>query len=318
MEDATTLWYSDWKDLDLKLQDLFHKSSSFPRVLISIIISYCVWKEWETTACSTLTQNGLPTGILTSSKRQCLYICNYNPHVLLTYNPLQNEKIKENYSSFIYPYGIDLDEQQNILYIADKNNITLLNFNLEVITSWVLPSNNGYWRGLKINNHILYLTIDGRHQIYLCNVSDGVVIKNYGNYKYGFKVEEFNFPVGMSVENKYLYVCDCFNNRVQILHKETGRFIKKWGDVSQFHYPCSIYYHIPEEIFYIGDEWSVQLISKHNNLCIQRLGDLISGNLMNQFSDVFGICIGTDDRLYISDRNNNRVQIYKRTNKGTV
>jgi len=65
-----------------------------------------------------------------------------------------------------------------------------------------------------------------------------------------------------------------------------------------------------DNIFYIGDECSVQLFTKVG-FCRQRLGDTRVGANMNQFSYVFGITL-MNNELYISDYSNNRVQIFMR------
>jgi len=72
----------------------------------------------------------------------------------------------------------------------------------------------------------------------------------------------------------------------------------------------SIYYNLLEEIFYIGDRYSVQIFTKDGN-CQQRIGDQNSGNKMNQFNRIYGICV-MNDQLYVSDYNNKRVQIFRR------
>jgi len=161
-----------------------------------------------------------------------------------------------------------------------------------------------------------YLTIDGFHQIFLCNNQDGKVLKKWGTVNSGSKHGEFNYPYGITVNNTYVYVCDCYNHRIQILIKENGNFFHQWGKgqsstkKGQFSYPGSIFYHILEEMFYIGDWYSVQLFTKEN-ICIQRIGDTTTGNKMNQFNYGYGLSV-CDDQLYVCDRNNKRIQIFRR------
>jgi len=132
-----------------------------------------------------------------------------------------------------------------------------------------------------------------------------------------FKNGEFNHPKGITVDNKYIYICDKANHRIQILVKDNGNFVSKWGNEKRstehglFAFPFSIYYDLPEDLVYIGDLSSVQSFRKDGS-CIQRLGDKEHGIKMNQFIMVFGICV-MDDRLYISDNDNKRTQIFKKT-----
>jgi len=126
------------------------------------------------------------------------------------------------------------------------------------------------------------------------------------------------------VDKKYLYVCDFSNHRLQILLKENGQFVFQWGNTGktgtekgEFHSPYSIFYDEFEKIFYVGDYQSVQLFIRESDdvdnfkgKCIQRLGEKMSGREMNQLYGVYGI-YKFDDRLYVSDVGNARVQIFQ-------
>jgi len=139
-------------------------------------------------------------------------------------------------------------------------------------------------------------------------------LNEFGSRGSSSKIGEFDYPVGLTVDNKYIYICDCSNHRVQILTKENGIYYSKWGTANtkgQFINPYGIYNHLPEDIIYVGDASSVQLFSK-DGVCIQRLGEEFYGSKMKQFNWVNGICV-MNDRLYVSDCDNRRIQIFKRT-----
>jgi len=148
----------------------------------------------------------------------------------------------------------------------------------------------------------------------LCNSQDGKLVKEFGTIEIGSSNGQFYYPFGLTVDNKYVYICDSFNNRVQILIKENGEFVSKWGkgeaslELGQFSCPNSIYHHLSENLIYVGDNYSVQLFRK-DGVCIQRLGEKEFEKRMNQFCGVSGICV-MDDRLYIDDCDNKRIQIY--------
>jgi len=90
--------------------------------------------------------------------------------------------------------------------------------------------------------------------------------------------------------------------------------VNQWGtkgtDLGKFCSPGSIYYSLLEEMFYIGDAYSIQLFTK-DGICLQRIGDKQKGNGMNQFNMVYAICL-IRDQLYITDNENNRIQIFRR------
>jgi len=194
-----------------------------------------------------------------------------------------------------------------------------LNLKLEFLFSWKFPRKPGIgFRALKIDGATLYLTTAAVHQIFLCNSQNGKLLKAFGTRKQGSKDGEFSDPMGLTVDNKYVYICDQLNDRVQILIKENGSYYSKWrggtkSRAQQFIYPNSIFHHSLENLIYVGDDCSVQIFSK-DGVCIQRIGE-DKGNQMNQFRGVLGICVGEDDRLYVSDLINQRIQIFKRSRK---
>jgi len=77
-----------------------------------------------------------------------------------------------------------------------------------------------------------------------------------------------------------------------------------------FDFPYSIYYDCGEDIIYVGDISSVQLLTKEDGICFQRIGSRRIGKLMNEFNCVYGIWI-MDNRLYVSDHGNKRILIFK-------
>jgi len=272
--------------------------------------------QWEPTAFTTWKQQGSPTGIFHYKRNaHLLYVCNYDSNLIFTCNSI-GEKLKEN-RSFNTPCGLDIDEKTNLLYVVDHNNVTILNPDLDLISFWELPKKeHSYFRGLKLNNNVLYLTIRGIHQIFLCNPHDGKVLNKWGNIEGGSKQEEFNFPLGLTTNNKYLYLCDSENHRIHVLLKENGQFYQQWGngkestEKGQFTYPYCVVYYVEEEIFYIGDNCSVQIFSE-DGTCIQRLGDTSTGDMMHQFNVIHGICVW-GNRLCVSDVNNERIQIFRK------
>jgi len=131
-------------------------------------------------------------------------------------------------SSLLSPSGIDIDEENSILYIADKTRVTRLNLKLEFLSSWEFPKQREFgwiFRGLKLDSNTVSLTIHGLHQIFLCNCQDGKILKEFGTVFSGTKDGEFHYPYGLTVDNKYVYICDNENHRVQILTKEGILFL---------------------------------------------------------------------------------------------
>jgi len=257
------------------------------------------------------------------SFKQHVYVCGLGSNQILTYNT-NGDIIGQNIGR-IMPSAVDIDEKHSLLYIVDKTQVTIFNikfephFKFESISSWKLPKDpfGMLFRGLKVDENILYLTVQGAHQIFVCQSNDGKILKEFGSVYSSLKDGIFQYPAGLTVDPTHLYICDLSNNRVQVLKKESGIFYSKWGKEEpsvvpgEFNYPHSIFHHVAEDLMYVGDSLSVQVFRK-NGVFIQRLGDKIFGNKMYQFNGACGICVGEDDRLYVSDCYNSRIQIYQR------
>jgi len=276
--------------------------------------------EWDTTASASWKTQDRPFGLISDS--QHIYICILDTNLILKYN-LNNNKNSEQITSIKAPSAIDVDYFKSLLYIAGKHDVTLLDLNNDtVVSSWNLPVNTIWkFRGIKIDGSIIYLTLRFPYVVFLCDSNNGKVLKKFGNEneeQVSSKQGEFNQPCGITVNIKYLYICDNQNHRIQVLTKDKGIFKTQWGKHKQkerekqgFFLPYSIFYDEKhEKIFYIGDRFSVSLWT--DGECFRRLGDQESGRKMNQFDAVFGIC-KTDDRLFVSDFENKRIQIFRRT-----
>jgi len=166
------------------------------------------------------------------------------------------------------------------------------------------------FRGINVDENVIYITISGINQIFKCESDTGQLIEKWGKLSSSSERGKFNWPLGLTVESKYAYICDCDNHRIQVLMKENGEFKSQWGiglkqreELGEFSFPCVIYYNLNEQLFYIGDRYSVQLFEK-NGSCLQRLSDM-------QYSFIYGIC-AINDRIYVSDDRDSRVQIYLR------
>jgi len=290
------------------LQELLDELELLYIDLNCLVIEYESLKQWNKTPFKSVLQQGIPTGI-TCTKQQ-LYTCNYTPDLLLTYTIKNNDKMYEN-TTFIFPCGIDIDIEKEILYIADKKNLTQLNLKLDRITSMELPvmtPKSSYFRGLKVDDGILYLTMQNINEIYLCSSQDGKILRQWGTDYGGSNPEEFREPRGITTNLTSVFICDQENHRIQILKKENGNFLYQLGNGQyssqhgSFRYPRSIFYHREEEILYAGDYYTIQLFNLRDSVCIQRLN--------GEYGNIFGLCV-CDDRLYVSENWNARIQIFK-------
>jgi len=287
--------------------------------LNKLIVDYDPKKQWETSFTNWL-EKGYVKAIITCEQYIYITWSNQpwnNQHQILAYSH-RHEKIKQSSLSCLdYPISMDLHEENKLLYIVNRKNVTILDLNFDLVSSWNLPvfGNDLYtFRGIKLDskNNLLYLTIRGVNEIFICNSFNGQVLKKWGNIEGSSKPGEFYRPLGITINNAYLYICDYSNHRVQVLNKNEGKFYFQWGngkkssEKGQFAYPRVIYYDLSEEIFYIADDQSIQLFTR-DHLCFQRL-------LLDSTKDrvkVNSLCV-IDDRLYVCDLSKNRLQIFVR------
>jgi len=280
-----------------------------PSVLNQLIVEY-TRTQWETKAVSSWNLRTWCCGIVGDPNQQHFYICSFDCPSVNIHN--LHGKIIKSLPSINYLRALEIDETE--LYIAHQAHITIFNLQLETFFSWKSPVNSSP-RGLKLDGKNLYLTIYGYHQIFICNSQDGIVLNKWGTEKQSSNKGEFNNPTGLTVDEKYVYICDQTNNRIQVLKKEHGIFFTQWGNgqgtnYGQFFFPLCIYHVIGEELFYIGDYYSIQIFRK-DGICLQRLGDKKEGKNSNQFDSVGGICV-MNDLLYACDHGNRRVQVFRK------
>jgi len=285
--------------------------------LHKLIIEYEKTQAWKTTVDTSWKINNSSYGIVSS--HQLVYHCSPWDDIITTYT--RNGEIFEQLNFISKPAGIDLDIKNSLLYIVSLTSVTIRNLlQSKNTTSWKLRmkgcSDYAEFRGIKIDEDIVYLTLQKSHQIFLCDPLTGKILKTFGVKEKSSKPGEFYYPRGITLNKTYLYVCDSENQRVQVLNKkEKGVFISQWGDKKtggtnkgEFYYPYSLFHDPNDELYYVGDYYSLQTFQEDGK-CIQRLGSNKSGSEMNQFNVVNGIC-RIDDQLFVSDLNNKRIQIF--------
>jgi len=157
---------------------------------------------------------------------------------------------------------------------------------------------------LKVDKENVYFTPDRyTHYIFFYTIT-GKEIKKFGNERPATGNGGFCDPAGLTVNEKYLYICDKGNNRLQVLDKENGIFKKKWnGGQELFNSPQAILFY--ENLLYIGDSCRIQIFTKDGifiTLFGQRFG-------RHGFTDITGIC-SVNDKYYIVDSKNYRVQVW--------
>jgi len=142
---------------------------------------------------------------------------------------------------------------------------------------------------------------------------DGKLKHTLGPEKKGDREGEFNDPRGITCDNTTLYICDTNNYRIQCILKDKYNVQRSWGtygiENGQFEFPSSILFY--ENILHVGDKYCVQLFTC-DGIFLQRIGGDEVGKEEGLFNWIKGICV-VEDKLYVSDCFNDRVQVFKRS-----
>jgi len=311
-----------------------------PTVLSAIIVNY--WAKWQRLDGNYFQQWSLPAGSRNNpfgltTDNEFLYISDPNPRQLYVYT-LEGEYIKtwdpRNFASDLqrdsqyYPFLCDWDPrgleiEKEIIYIMHKKMFTVINrVENKVIYQWLLPDvNEQSGLFLKIDQFEkdekiikkVYFTIEYSHKLYQYQV-DGTIIKNYGTDVASSICGNFHYPNGVTTDEKYLYVCDYGNFRIQVLEKDNGQFVTCWGkyglkENGDFYAPSGIYLY--EDLLYVSDWYRIQVFDKKKGKWIQNIGQVLgkTGTEAGQFN-IPKCFVIVNRRLYLTDWGNHRIQVF--------
>ena len=118
---------------------------------------------------------------------------------------------------FFYPSSITIDSETNNIYVCDGGNdrVQVFNESLEFLFTFSDKMNSP--DGICINLNRVYVTQLSANSLTVYS-TEGKYIQSVG--RYGMEELEFIHPRGVAVStvNNIIYICDCWNNRVQCLN----------------------------------------------------------------------------------------------------
>lgn len=208
------------------------------------------------------------------------------------------------------------------IFVADIDNARIQKFtpNATFISKWgVFGTEDSQFNHPgdiafeSINNTIFVADIDN-NRIQKFD-SNGTFLSKWGSL--GIENGQFNQPAGIAFDdiNKILYVADTKNDRIQKFTPE-GAFLSKWGTtgsgVGELKRPTSIAVDPLNKVVYVADT---------NNQRIQKFD--LSGNFIStwgsqgvadgQFNRPSGIAFDSPNTVYVSDKENNIIQVFTST-----
>jgi len=158
---------------------------------------------------------------------------------------------------------------------------------------------------------MIFCTIPNLNQVFIYTM-DGKVKDTIGTTEASLRLGEFHDPRGLTLDRNFLYICDSYNHRIQKITKKNYFPSHSWGGRGKgsmkFNKPAEIHYY--EDILYVGDVYCLQLFTCEG-IFLQKLGSQHPAGVgKGEFRCVWGICV-IQNLLYVSDRLNNRIQVFK-------
>ena len=173
-----------------------------------------------------------PYGVTISSKTGQIYATDCNNHRIqvlnldLTFSHTFGTK-GSGEGQFNKPKDIAID-RQGLVYVTDAGNCRIQTFTSEgqfLSQFGTIGSGPGqliYPVGIVVDDNLIYIvdTIAniedfGNHRISIFT-TDGQFVRSFGG-KGSSSVDQFNVPIGITFDREgYLYVCDCYNNRLVV------------------------------------------------------------------------------------------------------
>ena len=174
---------------------------------------------------------------------------------------------------------------------------------------------------IAIAGDLIYITDYGNHRVQIFDGATRNYIATLGTTgSAGASNTQFNYPFGVAVStDNRIYVADYGNHRVQIFDGATRNYITTVGTTgsagasnTKFSCPTGVAVSADNRI-YVADHSNdrVQIFDGATRNYIATLGTTGSAGASNtQFNYPFGVAVSTDNRIYVADYGNHRVQIF--------
>ncbi|NOX35056.1 MAG: 6-bladed beta-propeller [Deltaproteobacteria bacterium] len=226
-------------------------------------------------------------------------------------------KGKEN-GEFLFPLGIGMDGKDRI-YIADSGNHRIQIFN----------SKGAFLSKIKINSKTrkpadptdvavdetrnrIYVVDNDNHKILVYDLTTFTLLKSFG--KPGTGKQEFRYPFLLSLDtDKYLYIVDVINTRVQVLNPD-GLFVTGiggWGvEKGQFFRPKGVALDNKNHVFVSDSYTGVIQVFQSTGEFYAAVGDVSTGSV-KKFKTPVGLFIDEKKRLFVVEMFANKISVFQ-------
>ncbi|MGB3211387.1 MAG: NHL repeat-containing protein [Desulforhopalus sp.] len=215
------------------------------------------------------------------------------------------------------PLGIDLDASGNV-YVADAGNhrIQIFSPRGELISEISIPDKNGR-KGdptdvaVDLSGERCFVADNDNHSLLEFDIASKKLVNSYG--KPGAEKWEFRYPFLLDLYlDKYLYIVDVINTRVQVVTTE-GKFVTfvgGWGvEKGQFFRPKGVTVDA-NGLAYVSDSYMgvVQLFNITGSFH-SVLGDPETGKV-RKFDTPVGLFVDDKNRLYVVEMVPGRLSVF--------
>jgi len=218
---------------------------------------------------------------------------------------------------FKFPMGIDIDSSGRV-YIADSGNhrVQVFSSKGKYITQVKIPEKDGTPpdpTDIAVDESInrLFVVDNNNHYFLIYELSTLKLLKTAGSP--GSEEREFRYPFLIALDsNKYMYITDVVNTRVQVFNPE-GLFVTViggWGvEKGRFFRPKGVAVDRQNRIYVSDSYMGVIQILKPDGTFLSAVSDAGS-NTVKKFIKPMGIFIDKNNRLYVVEMFAERVGVY--------
>lgn len=224
------------------------------------------------------------------------------------------------------PYGIDVDAAGNV-WLADRANHRIQkfdshgNFILKFGTKGSGPGQFDNPRHVVVDKQLKYVYVaDSKNNRIQKFDINGTYVTSFGNGTPGSKLGEFNLPTTIDIDSKGdFYVTERGNERVQKIDSN-GKSLLMWGSLGTGNNQFCHIEHLAIDKFdnvYVNDPQSDPGCSMQPSIKkFDKFGYFITkigtyGKESGQLIDPEHLAVDSDGNIYVSDRGNNRIQVFK-------
>ena len=202
-----------------------------------------------------------------------------------------------------YPSSIAIHYKTGNIYLAEfgNNRVQVFRYNGEYVFMFSEMMNSP--TGICISQNRVFVTQANVHCINMYEL-EGKLIKSVGSEGNG--EAQFKLPLGLDISDRTnnIYVCDCFNDRVQILTEELKYHSVLGIDLLKSPLDVKV---TRDRVFVLADSDPCMFVFNSDHILTNRL---ITRGVGKQTSDPFYFDIDREHNIIISDYRNHCVYVF--------